>query len=263
MIFDNCYNYLNLQRHKFTSVEKSKSAKNKSKTVDDSETWNIVIYPKAKNKNKMHSFNGKHVNTVITTNKTKRVVKASKESNSKFKSFNSDHYDAWIPNFQFSEREIIKFIESYNFVDDYVFFYKIFFTTIDDFFKFEMCLNDYICSQILFIVSHAKFNKYWFVEFDKKNMIKAIKYPLRLAAKMWITSEQTDLNEHVTRPDNAEWYFKWWGGIHCLMSEKKTDADFFMIKSSFEDFKCLHFDWKLSHRCVHQKNEFNEVTMKT
>ena len=108
----------------------------------------------------MHSFSEKHVHTVTMTNKTKRIVKISKKPNSKFKSFNNDHYDVWIPNFQLSEREIIKFIESYDFVDDYVLFYEIFFTTIDDFFKFGVRLNDYICSQILFIVFHAKFNKY-------------------------------------------------------------------------------------------------------
>ena len=211
----------------------------------------------------MHSFSEKHVHTVTMTNKTKRIVKISKKPNSKFKSFNNDHYDVWIPNFQLSEREIIKFIESYDFVDDYVLFYEIFFTTIDDFFKFGVRLNDYICSQILFIVFHAKFNKYWFVEFDKKNMIKIIKYFLKLAAKMWMTNKQTDLNKHVTRPDNAEWYYKWWSGIHCLMNKKKTNADFFMIRPFFENFKCPHFDWKLSHKCVHQKNEFDGMTMKT
>ena len=79
---------------------------------------------------------------------------------------------------------------------------------------------------------------------------------------MWMTSEQTDLNEHVTEPDDAEWYYKWWNGIYCLMNKKKTNADFFMIKPFFEDFKCFHFDWKLSHKCVHQKNEFNKMTMK-
>ena len=145
MIFDNYYNYLNLQRRKFIFAEKFKSVKNKNKTVDDFETWNIIIYFKIKNKNKMYSFNEKHVNIVITINKTKRIIKIFKKSNSKFKFFNNNHYDVWIPNFQFFECEIIKFIESYNFVNDYVFFYEIFFTTIDDFFKFEMRLNDYIC----------------------------------------------------------------------------------------------------------------------
>ena len=139
----------------------------------------------------------------------------------KLKFFNNDHYDVWISNFQFFKYKIIKFIESYDFVDDYVFFYGIFFTTIDDFFKFEMHLSDYICLQILFIISHAKFNKYWFVEFDKKNMIKIIKHFLKLAAKMWIMSEQTDLNKHVVGPDNAEWYlFKLESIIAVLMTKQ-------------------------------------------
>ena len=103
-----------------------------------------MIYFKIKNKNKMHLFNEKHVDIVITINKTKRIIKIFKKPNSKFKFFNSDYYDVWISNFQFFKRKIIKFIESYDFVDDYVFFYKIFFTTINDFFKFEMCLNNYI-----------------------------------------------------------------------------------------------------------------------
>ena len=52
-----------------------------------------MIYFKTKNKNKMHLFSEKHVDTVITIKKTKRVVKTLKKSNSKFKSFNNNHYD--------------------------------------------------------------------------------------------------------------------------------------------------------------------------
>ena len=46
------------------------------------------------------------------------------------------------------------------------------------------------------------------------------------------------------------------------MDEKGADAGLFMIKPSFENFKCPHFGWKLSHRCVRQRNEFDGMTMK-
>lgn len=51
------------------------------------------------------------------------------------------------------------------------------------------------------------------------------------------------------------WYYKWWGGIHCLMGKEGFDAEMYLIRPSHEEFLVKGFGFKKGYRAVVQADE--------
>ena len=91
--------------------------------------------------------------------------------------------------------------------------------------------------------SKKELAEYWPAEFDHDGMIKAERFPLGNAAKIWVDAGTPDIDGNVVPPGQEGWFYLWYRGIHILMGEEGLDLYPYLIRTSFEAEKCegLHF----------------------
>lgn len=92
-------------------------------------------------------------------------------------------------------------------------------------------------------------------EFDVAGMIRATRIPLGFAAKMWVKEGDIDLDEVAAGPQDGGSYYKWWRGLHCLMGDEGYANGLYLVRPSFERFKCEEFGFKLDSKTVIQAPE--------
>ena len=144
--------------------------------------------------------------------------------------------------------------KKYSDFDHYKLYMNFFIKNIEDISSKNVRLNDLTIERILIENIRANdLNKKWSAEFDAAGMVRAIKYSLRYAFKLWIETEKADANEMIF-DDSNEWYYEWWRGLQLFCGAKDA-TDCFQIRSSFEKFLIKKMSWKMNFRAIVQ-NEF-------
>ena len=100
----------------------------------------------------------------------------------------------------------------------------------------------------------ARLHRNWPADIDLNGMVRASRMPLGYAAKMWVAEGDMDINGNVAQADQAGWYYKWWGSIHCLMGREGQRAGMYLIRPSFEK-RLPGFGFKLEYKAVIQLPE--------
>ncbi len=105
-------------------------------------------------------------------------------------------------------------------------------------------VDDLTASKVLSHFDHKTLHTRWPAEFDLKGMIRATRVPLGRAAKRWINRGERDVDGTLVEKEG--WYYLSWGGIHTLMGKEGLDAGRYMIRPSWESFKCPGLGFKVS-----------------
>ncbi|KAL8921639.1 MAG: hypothetical protein Q9172_003887 [Xanthocarpia lactea] len=114
---------------------------------------------------------------------------------------------------------------------------------VDDFHAGKLLISAYT-SKILF--------QAWPAEFDHNGMIRATRIPLGHAAKRWRQVGETDIDGKVVQQGQEGWYYDWWRGLHCLMGKEGYDAGLYLVRPSFETFRCEGMTFKMDYKAVVQ-----------
>ncbi|KAL8903311.1 MAG: hypothetical protein Q9171_007447 [Xanthocarpia ochracea] len=114
---------------------------------------------------------------------------------------------------------------------------------VDDFHAGKLLMSSYT-SKILF--------QAWPAEFDHNGMIRATRIPLGHAAKCWRRVGATDIDGNVVQSGQEGWYYDWWRGLHCLMGKEGYDAGLYLVRPSFETFRCEGMTFKIDYKAIVQ-----------
>ncbi len=114
---------------------------------------------------------------------------------------------------------------------------------VDDFHAGKLLMSNYT-SKILF--------QAWPAEFDHNGMIRATRIPLGHAAKSWRQVGEMDIEGRVIQQGHEGWYYDWWRGLHCLMGKEGYDAGLYLVRPSFETFRCEGMTFKIGYKAVVQ-----------
>ncbi|KAL9040787.1 MAG: hypothetical protein Q9214_004344 [Letrouitia sp. 1 TL-2023] len=119
-------------------------------------------------------------------------------------------------------------------------------------------LDDLLVAKVLESGSFTKpqLHGKWPAEFDLEGMVRARRIPLGYAAKRYVEAGEKDVDGNIVQPGEEGYYYKWWGGLHCLMGKEGQDKGLYMTRPSFEKFKIRRaMGFKIDSRAVIQKPE--------
>jgi len=87
--------------------------------------------------------------------------------------------------------------------------------------------------------------------------------PLGHAYKILVAAGDKDIDGKVVT--ETDYYYQWWRGLHCLMGKEGLDAGLYMVRLSFENFRCPKFTFKVSSRAVvqHWPGNLDNPTLST
>lgn len=122
-------------------------------------------------------------------------------------------------------------------------------TSIDDIPKHGVRLDDmtiYFVFQAYSnkLIKKLDFSRYWPADFDKACMIRATRYPLGNAAKVYVPEGSEDGKGVKIRIGG--WHYRWYGNIHVLCGEE--GADEYLIRPSYEKLEA-GFTFRADWRC--------------
>ena len=86
--------------------------------------------------------------------------------------------------------------------------------------------------------------RYWPADFDKKGMVRATRYPLGNAAKVYIPAGTVDGKGVVTTIRG--WHYRWLGNIHVLSGEEGVED--YLVRPSYEKLEA-GFSFRADWRC--------------
>lgn len=113
-------------------------------------------------------------------------------------------------------------------------------------------LDDMTVAFVLVNCGQKTLHANWPAEFDTKGMVRATRVSLGHAAKFWKNEGDVDVDGNVVPEGGAGYYYKWWRGLHCLCGKEGLDAKIYLIRPSFETFKCQGFGFKVSSCAIIQ-----------
>ncbi|KAL9631342.1 MAG: hypothetical protein Q9204_004273 [Flavoplaca sp. TL-2023a] len=114
-------------------------------------------------------------------------------------------------------------------------------------------VDDFLAGKLLTSNYSAKaLHQSWPAEFDHNGMIRATRMPLGHAAKRWRQVGESDINGKVIQQGQEGWYYDWWRGLHCLMGKEGYDAGFYLVRPSWEKFRCVGMTFKIGYKAVVQ-----------
>ena len=113
-------------------------------------------------------------------------------------------------------------------------------------------LDDMTAAFVLALCNQKTLHANWPAEFDIKGMIRATRMPLGHPAKFWKEEGHVDIDGKIVPVGGAGYYYKWWRGLHCLCGKEGLDRDLYLIRPSFETFRCPGFGFKVSSRAAIQ-----------
>ena len=179
--------------------------------------------------------------TMNPRRKPKYVNKPARTPTKRLMKYNTGHYVTYDPGnpiigssagrFRRGNRDFNKY-DNYSLVDDST-------ITLQELPKSSVRLSDYWAAT----VAGAGFSKkdpakYWPAEFDHDAMIKAERFPLGNAAKIWVDTGSSDVDGNTVPQGQEGWYYLWYRGIHILMGEEGLDLYPYLIRTSFDAEKC-------------------------
>ena len=119
-------------------------------------------------------------------------------------------------------------------------------------------LDDRTAALALLLHNPKTLHENWPAEFDVAGMIRATRMPLGSAFKKLRKVGEEDLDGKVV--EEQAYYYQWWGGLHCLMGQEGFDQGLYMIRPSFEKFRCDTFGFKVTHKAVVQVSSGRFIT---
>ena len=114
-------------------------------------------------------------------------------------------------------------------------------------------VDDFLAGKLLMSSYAAKvLHQSWPAEFDHNGMIRATRMPLGHAAKRWRQVGESDIDGKVIQQGQEGWYYDWWRGLHCLMGKEGYDAGLYLVRPSWEKFRCVGMTFKIGYKAVVQ-----------
>ncbi|KAL8839364.1 MAG: hypothetical protein Q9176_004545 [Flavoplaca citrina] len=114
-------------------------------------------------------------------------------------------------------------------------------------------IDDFLAGKLLMSNYSAKvLHQRWPAEFDHNDMIRATRMPLGHAAKRWRQVGELDIDGKVIQQGQEGWYYDWWRGLHCLMGKEGYDAGLYLVRPSWEMFRCVGMTFKIGYKAVVQ-----------
>ena len=178
--------------------------------------------------------------------KSQYIDKLPRVPTDRLKRYNTGHYVTYDPGnpivgpsagpFRRGNRNFGKY-DNYKLVNDNT-------ITLQQLPKSGVRLSDYWAAKVAVAgFSKKELAEHWPAEFDSDGMIKAERFPLGNAAKIWVKAGTFDVDGNAVPPGQDGWYYLWYRGIHILMGDEGLEHYPYMIRTSFEAEKCqgLHF----------------------
>jgi len=103
--------------------------------------------------------------------------------------------------------------------------------------------------------AYEALHRNWPADLNKAGMIRATRVPLGNAAKVYVKEGEIDIDGKIVKKHDEGYFYKWWRGIHCLMGQEGLNANLYLIRPSFEAFRCNGFTFKIGYRAVVQAPE--------
>ena len=136
----------------------------------------------------------------------------------KYKTYGINHYVPYDPNRQ----QIVLFIEgafvSFAKYDSYLLFMKPNLSHIESIFISDVRIDDLTIPHVIDKMKVSVLHRNWSADLDKAGMIRATRVFFDNAIKMYVTTDQTDIDEEIVQQRHEDYYYKWWRDLHCLMS---------------------------------------------
>lgn len=136
----------------------------------------------------------------------------------KYKTYDINHYVSY----DLKRQQIILFIEkafvSFVKYDSYLLFMKLNLSHIESIFISDVRIDDLTISHVIDKMKISVLHRNWSADLDKTSMIRATWMFFDNAIKMYVTTDQTDIDEEIIQQRHEDYYYKWWRDLHCLMS---------------------------------------------
>lgn len=182
----------------------------------------------------------------------KRMIGQPRPPTASLSIYNTEHYQIYDKEVAQEVEPVIGAFVSFNRYNHYKLYINPFLKTIDDIPEIGVRLDDLTISRVLGSLGRA-LHRAWPADFDQQGMIRATRIPLGLAAKIWVKAGAVDVDGELIPKDG--YYYSWWRGLHCLMGKEGYDAGHYLIRPSYESFKCRGFGIKVGYRAVMQTAE--------
>ena len=111
-------------------------------------------------------------------------------------------------------------------------------------------IDDLNCARLAEAYSSKDLANIFPSEFDTNGMIRAKRYPLDDAAKVYVDAGKVDQNGEIA-PRSA-FYYKWYRGLQLLCGE---GVRLFKVRPSYEDKTSALFTWRVGFEAVIQEPE--------
>ena len=181
-----------------------------------------------------------------TPSKKQRIIKPPREPTPGLLKYDTDHYRPYDATTQNQGAAVVGAFRNFAQYDDYALYINpdLKDTELDQIPHSGVRVDDLTASKLLSRYGRKTLHTRWPAEFDQQGMIRATRVPLGRAAKRWVNRGERDVDGKLVEKEG--WYYLCWGGLHTLMGKEGLDAERYMIRPSFESFKCPGLGFKSS-----------------
>ena len=177
-----------------------------------------------------------------------RVIKEPRPPTYTYRKYHTGHYTPYDPIKRNAGPAAASKFSTFSQYDQLTLYMNPMVTTVDDIPVKGVRLDDMTVALVLDKCGQKTLSENWPAEFDAQGMIRATRVPLGYAAKTWEEEGAVDVDRNVVPVGGAGYYYKWWRGLHCLMGKEGLDANKYLIRPSYETFKCAGFGFKISSK---------------
>ena len=187
--------------------------------------------------------------------RSSRSIGVARSPPAHLKRYNTDYYSLYDHNAPQQVQPVVGPFTEFGAYDRYVLFIRPSLREIKEIPTSGVRIDDLTVSRVLGKLTQQALHDNWPAELDRKGMVRATRMPLGRAAKMRVRAGDIDIDGNVMGVEDEGYYYKWWRGLHCLMGDEGFAADMYLIRPSFERFRCRGFAFKKSYKAVVQAAE--------
>ena len=125
-------------------------------------------------------------------------------------------------------------------------------TSIQDLPTLGVRLDDRLVGLVLESCTIKERSRNWPADIDQHGMPRARRIPLGHASKSFRFAGEKDLNGKILTRSQEGWYYDWWRGLHCLMGKEGYDVDHYLVRPSFERFRCKGMGFFIEYKAMVQ-----------
>ena len=180
----------------------------------------------------------------VATSSKKKIIKSETRSSSKtLMKFDTFHYRIYDSIIMSLSLLISNLFVKYNNYDHYLLYANSNVAKIHDVSNNDLKVNDLVISRMIVEIKTSMLNNDWSIDFDIKDMIRVTRVFFDYVAKIWMISNDEDVDDNVIENDDDDWYYVWYDFIHILCEQKKFKAEIFKVRFNFEQLR-ENLDWK-------------------